>query len=357
MTPNRPKTQCKRKNLTPAERAEVVAFLIQVSDELQPPIGAIQECAARYACSSDQISRLWRRTVQDIKAGNPINYNSGRKGRSGRKTLLTTEFRLDLNHAIELVPLEDRTDIRTLANALGIAKSTLHDYFLAGVFRCHTTRLKPMLTDAQRVERLRFAASFVHRGPANRLKFDSMMDFVHLDEKWFYLKKDKQRFYLGEFEEDPYISVKNKNYIVKVMFLVAVARPRWVAKSHRIWDGKIGLWPFAIYEPAQRSSKNRAAGTLELKTYNVDRDIYRQALCRMVIPRIKAIWPSGKRVVLQHDNAKPHVEADDPEVVAACREGGWDMKIRPQPANSPDYNANDLGFFASLQSLHFTSVH
>ncbi|GMF13259.1 unnamed protein product [Phytophthora lilii] len=73
----------------------------------------------------------------------------------------------------------------------------------------------------------------------------------------------------------------------------------------------------------------------------------------MVIPRIKAIWPSGKRVVLQHDNAKPHVEADDPEVVAACREGGWDMKIRPQPANSPDYNANDLGFFASLQSLQY----
>ncbi|ETO67123.1 hypothetical protein F444_15876 [Phytophthora nicotianae P1976] len=28
-----------------------------------------------------------------------------------------------------------------------------------------------------------------------------MMDFVHLDEKWFFLKKDKQRFYLGENEE------------------------------------------------------------------------------------------------------------------------------------------------------------
>ncbi|ETM98069.1 hypothetical protein PPTG_19821 [Phytophthora nicotianae INRA-310] len=27
------------------------------------------------------------------------------------------------------------------------------------------------------------------------------------------------------------------------------------------------------------------------------------------------------------------------------------MSISPQPANLPDYNANDLGFFASLQSL------
>lgn len=135
------------------------------------------------------------------------------------------------------------------------------------------------------------------------------------------------------------------------MFLVAVARPRWDAYRHRVWDGKVGLWPFVVYEPAERSSKNCPVGTLELKTCTVDRDVYRQALCRIVIPRIKASWPFGKRVVLQHDNAKPHVDADDPEVLVACTEGGWKMSISPQPANSPDYNANDIGFFASLQSL------
>lgn len=260
-----------RKNLTPPERAEVIAFLLRVSIELRPSPGAIGSIATKYGCSTDQISRLWRRTTKDIKAGEPINYNSGRKGKSGRKTRLTPEFRHALNDAIELIPLEDRSDIRTLANTLGIPKSTLHDYFLAGVFRCHTARAKPMLTDKQR--------------------------------------------------------------------------------GQCIWDGKIGVWPFAVYEPAERSSKNRAAGTLELKTYTVDRDIYRQALCRMVIPRIKAVWPSGKRVVLQQDNAKPHVTVDDPEVHSACSAGGWDMKLTAQPANSPDFNSNDLGFFASLQSL------
>ncbi|OWZ17037.1 LOW QUALITY PROTEIN: hypothetical protein PHMEG_0009071 [Phytophthora megakarya] len=151
------------------------------------------------------------------------------------------------------------------------------------------------------------------------------------------LLKDKQLFYLGEQEEDAHITLK-KNYIVK---------PRCV------WDGKIGLSPFAVYEPAQRSSKNRDAGTLELKSYTVDRDIYRRALCRMVIPRIKAIWPSGKRVALQHDNVKPHVAADDPKVMVACRENGWDMKICLQPANSPDFNAKGLGVFASLQSRQY----
>ncbi|ETN04520.1 hypothetical protein PPTG_14394 [Phytophthora nicotianae INRA-310] len=321
MTTSAPMNTRKRKNLTPSERAEVIAFLLKVSIELEPPIGAIAACSTKYECSDDQIARLWRRALQDIKSGNAINYDSDRKGKSGRKTRLTEEFRHDLSHAIELTPFEERTDIRTLASSLGIAKSSLHDYFLAGAFRRHTTRLKPLLSDQHRADRLKFAYGFVHRGPRNTRVFDSFMNYVHLDEKWFYLKKENQRFYLGTHEEPPHLTVKNKNYIVKVMFLVAVARPRWDSKRHRIWDGKIDLWPFVVYEPAERSSKNRPAGTLELKTYNVDKDVYRQALCRMVIPSVKAVWPSGKRVFLQHDNAKPHVAADDPEVVAACSDG------------------------------------
>ncbi|ETK88427.1 hypothetical protein L915_07315 [Phytophthora nicotianae] len=76
----------------------------------------------------------------------------------------------------------------------------------------------------------------------------------------------------------------------------------------------------------------------------------------MVIPHIKEVWPSSKRVALQRDNAKPHVAVDDPEVAAACSLEDWDMKIISQPANSPDFNANDLGFFNSLQSLQLKNA-
>ncbi|KAJ0390587.1 hypothetical protein P43SY_010266 [Pythium insidiosum] len=340
-----------RKNLTPEQRAAAVAVLLSVSVKLEAPYGAIAMCAANFDVSVDQISRLWKRAVRDIKASRPINYQSGRKGRSGRKTRLSDEFWNDLNHAIELVPLEDRTNIRTLASTLGIPKSTLHDYLLAGVFRCHTASAKPMFTDIQRIARVKFAITFVHKSSLGSLRFDDMMDRIHLDEKWFYLAKDKQRYYLAEHEDAPHLCVKNKNFIVKVMFLVALARSRWDAQNHRLWDGKVGCWPFAVYEPAERSSKNRPAGTLEMKTFTVDRDIYRRCLCSVVIPEIKRVWPSRKRFVLQHDNAKPHVDASDPEVVAALTEGGWDGSIHPQPANSPDFNVLDLGFFASLQSL------
>ncbi|KAG2791747.1 hypothetical protein PC119_g26441 [Phytophthora cactorum] len=171
--------------LLQTELAEVVAFLLRVSTDLQPPIGAIPASAAKYGCSVDQIARLWRRAVQDIEAGHSINYDSGRKGRSGRKLRLMEEFRHDLNHAIELIPLEDRTDIRTLANTLGIPKATRHDYFLAGVFRSHTARVKPLLSEKHCLDRVKFATRFVHRAPSNMLTFDSQMDYVHLDENSF----------------------------------------------------------------------------------------------------------------------------------------------------------------------------
>ncbi|ETN24457.1 hypothetical protein PPTG_00776 [Phytophthora nicotianae INRA-310] len=227
-----------RKTLTPTNRATIVAFLLSVRTALQPPRGSIIACAAKYGCSDGQISRLWRRAVQGIKAGKAINYDSGKEGKSGRKFRITKAFCEDLNSSIKLIPLEDRIDIRALVSTLSIPKSPLNAYNRAGVFRSHTTRVKQMLTEKQHVDQVKFALGFVHRGPRNTLLFDSMMDYVHLDEKWLYLLKEKQRFYLGEHEAVPHITVKNKNFIIKVMFLVAVARPRCDAKRHRVWDGK-----------------------------------------------------------------------------------------------------------------------
>ncbi|KAK1929786.1 hypothetical protein P3T76_014632 [Phytophthora citrophthora] len=62
------------------------------------------------------------------------------------------------------------------------------------------------------------------------------MNYVHLDEKWFYFAKDKQHFYMADHEEDLHLTVKNKKYIIKVMFLVAVARPRWDSKNHKVCE-------------------------------------------------------------------------------------------------------------------------
>ena len=74
-----------------------------------------------------------------------------------------------------------------------------------------------------------------------------------------------------------------------------------------------------------------------------------------VIPAIKDKMRWAKSVHIQYDNARPHVaKGVRDKIVKAGRKrgrgGGPVIIIEDQPAQSPDCNANDLGFYASLDS-------
>ncbi|ETL90626.1 hypothetical protein L917_10731, partial [Phytophthora nicotianae] len=52
-------------------------------------------------------------------------------------------------------------------------------------------------------------------------------------------------------------------------------------------------------------------------------------------------WPCGDRrrpILIQQDNAKPHVSPLDPDIVVAGWEGGWYIRLLCQPSNSPELN-------------------
>ena len=152
----------------------------------------------------------------------------------------------------------------------------------------------------------------------------------------------------------PHRTSKHKSKIQKVMFLCAVARPRYDCNNNQMWDGKIGIWPFARLSPALRASINRPAGTLEWKPYAVTKDSYREMIIHRVIPAIELQWPQAYRnatIFLQHDNASSHFGNDDVLFQQRCAQSKLDMKIYFQPPNSPDLNVLDLGFFASLQAM------
>ena len=77
-----------------------------------------------------------------------------------------------------------------------------------------------------------------------------------------------------------------------------------------------------------------------------------------VVPAIMEKWPldAGIDVIkLQHDNAPAHFKETVPEWVAYMEHFGslgmpYKLKLLHQPAQSPDTNILDLGFFAALQS-------
>lgn len=142
--------------------------------------------------------------------------------------------------------------------------------------------------------------------------------------------------------------------------MAAVARPRWDAEKNCTFDGKLGIWPFVTEEEAKRSSKNRPKGTLETKCIDsVDNEEIRKILIEKLYPAIREHWPIESRkdiIIVQQDNAKPHVSSSDKKMVKQGLKGGWKIKLSEQPPNSPDFNVLDLGFFNAIQSLQHQSA-
>ena len=180
-----------------------------------------------------------------------------------------------------------------------------------------------------------------------------MFDCIHIDEKWYYLTKNCRRYYLGKDEEIPTRTSKSKRFVTKVMFLGAVARPRWDHHKNRMFDGKLGIWPFTEVVEAQRTSANRPAGTLITKALtSVTTDVYRKWLIEWLLPAIKEKFPPSNRVIkIQQDNARPHIQPQDSMFLQAAQRLGLNVELVCQPPNSPDLNVLDLGYFNSIQSL------
>ncbi|CAM9916833.1 unnamed protein product, partial [Discosporangium mesarthrocarpum] len=128
------------------------------------------------------------------------------------------------------------------------------------------------------------------------------------------------------------------------MFLAAVARPRMI--SDGVWfDGKIGIWP------AHRGYLRTARRALMLKPATINAERYKKLMTDKVIPAIKARMPRppGHTIFVQQDGAKPHTGGGVMEAIQA--KAGNSIILETQPANSPDLNVNDLGFFHPIQEL------
>ena len=65
------------------------------------------------------------------------------------------------------------------------------------------------------------------------------------------MSKPTKRYYLVPGEDEPARTCKSKTFITKVMFLAAVARPRFDGLGNEVFSGKIGIFPLSTLEPAK----------------------------------------------------------------------------------------------------------
>ncbi|RHY81268.1 hypothetical protein DYB26_015597 [Aphanomyces astaci] len=126
----------------------------------------------------------------------------------------------------------------------------------------YSSVLKPSLTESNKVCRLNWALQSVKDIDGAKF-FDPMFDTVHVDENWFTVHVDEKWFFMSRIQKKVYgapgekikqRSCKSKRHLLKVMFLSAVARPRWDDNKEEWFDGKIGMWHFTETVPAQRRS-------------------------------------------------------------------------------------------------------
>lgn len=336
-----------RHNLTEMENAILYGWLSAHFANGKMKHGTYEKAAEKFKICSKTASRLWKR-VTERNLGETIE-EALKKKHKGSSPSLSKE---ELSQKLKMAPLYKRQNIRSAAIACNIPKSTFHRAIKRGSVVKVRSVVKPLLTKSNCLERMRFCLSHVQNNIPT-LPFDDMQNVVHIDEKWFNLTRIKNTYYMAPDEKPPERKAKSKRFITKVMFLAAVARPRYYHGSKTYFDGKIGIWPFVHEVEAQRNSCNRPAGTIETKPLNVKGDVFQDYLITKVIPAIKEKW-IGRRsssILIQQDNASPHNNATTDTINATGRSGGWNIRMSNQPANSPDLNILDLGFFRAIQSL------
>ena len=258
------------------------------------------------------------------------------------------EFRQGLKE----IPWRRHETYHSTAKAMGVALSTVQRMLLhRDVCQVHTSSLKPMLTEENKMSRMELALSFIDKN--NTSKFENMEDLIHINKKWFYLTKDGQCFIIAADEEEPYRHIQHKSFLTKIMFLCAVARPRYDTNKNAWFDRKIGIWPIGKWEPVKGSSKKCAKGTPVWKNQCITRDVYHEYLIQKFLPGVKERWPMRNgRIRLQQDGAKLHILEDDMEFKEAVDEIGLNLTMFTQWPNSSDTNILNLGFFRAIQSFN-----
>ncbi|XP_057251783.1 uncharacterized protein LOC125498548 [Beta vulgaris subsp. vulgaris] len=139
-------------------------------------------------------------------------------------------------------------------------------------------------------------------------------------------------------QQNTEIDHNSKRFKIKAMFMCATSRPIKDSEGRMIHDGKFGIYPFVEYARAKYSTKNRRAGTMLTKAIeSVTLPVMRDMIVNTIIPAIMRNWP------------------EDPQFIAAATQNGFNIQLINQPAQSPDLNVLDLGFFRAIQALQYQS--
>lgn len=256
-----------------------------------------------------------------------------RKSGSGRKNIEGYADRRQ--RVVKTIRKRRNSSIASLSEETDIPHTSVQRIIKEEGMRLVSRRTCPLLSDDQKLKRLKWC---------RQNRYNPWNAHVDIDEKWFDLYPFHRERYHDNSprRKQPLLSKGNPP---KIMILSAIAKP----DMENDFDGLIGIWRIQKHVEAQRSSKNHNKGD----TYKVDcvitADNFYDQMTNEIMPAICNKMQWCQNVIIQMDNARPHVGKKNVE-----RLNDFGDRLVPrittinQPAQSPDLNANDLGFFNSL---------
>ena len=178
--------------------------------------------------------------------------------------------------------------------------------------------LKPLLTDDHKLLRVAWIRNLIKDDGM----YCNMMQYNHIDKKWFTLVTDGDGYYLSTAEKQIYSNVQHKKHITKIMFLSAIACPCITPSTGEMFNGKIGIWEIDEELPAACNSKNQPAGIMKWHQMSANKQKIREMLIDNVLPAIDRKRPVGwrrKTVLCQQDSTSPHLLSNNAEFLLSCK--------------------------------------
>ena len=120
------------------------------------------------------------------------NVRNNKKGNSGRKW----RSRKEIKAKIQSTPFVQSGTIRALSNAANVPKFTLYDLLNEKSILQHTSLFKPTSSSINKLRNVIFALYSIHSKPrSGQMVFSSILNYVQVDENWFYKTKERENYY------------------------------------------------------------------------------------------------------------------------------------------------------------------
>ncbi|KAF0695677.1 Aste57867_13522 [Aphanomyces stellatus] len=136
------------RELSDANKIDIVKMLQEHMVNGMLARGAIGDVAARLNVHRDTVSKVWNAFLSGDMA-------SKKTGCVGRKKIYTTD---QVTEMVQELPQSQRTTMRDITEATGLSTGTLSRHLKSGTLQCRSSRLKPLLTENNRLERIALPA-------------------------------------------------------------------------------------------------------------------------------------------------------------------------------------------------------